>query len=1167
MWSLLFALTLQDPVLLAPPGFTVDLVAQAPEILWPSANLCLDDGSLLVGEDPMDMIGPADQPIDRLVRFQFLPDGSKRKTVFAERLYAIFGLEAIDGAVYVMNMPHLTVLWDRDRDGVAEERRELLTDLGPPAPGWPGGFNDHIVSGIRLHHDGYLYVAVGDKGVPKAHGTDGSTLSLRGGGIVRLRPDGSGLELVASGLRNILDVAIDAQGAIFTHDNTDDGLGWWTRLTHIVPGGHYGYPWDYQQHPERMLPAIRDYGGGSPTGGLVYREAAWPAAYRGSLFFCEWAKQSLRRFELEPEGSTWKVKLDEDFLRAGDVREFRPTDVCESPDGRFLYVSDWGYGGWTNPAQTGRIWRVRRSDDDPRVPSRMRSLPNDTRDLLNTLGDPSYRRRHAAQRELARRDVRDELQRFANRGQVVAARMHALWALAANPEPGLHLPWESAGPGLRTSLAAIWKAVPSANPPAWTDFLEQEPAVRRAIALASAQRVPTQQSFEWWAQESDPWVRRAWIQAWREEPQVWRYPESGPRFESLSTTLQLELLEVYRGCYRAGVEEAWSLLYGAIREEAVRWRALEILAELCRKPAEWDGKWWSIQPARTPRPKGVVAWEGTAPIAWMFQRMLESPDTALRAACVRCMQAVEEPSFVAALRERVAQETDAQLRRAMVETLLAARDGESQAVLLRMALDETAQVQLRVDCLRALSQSGDKGLRTGLTRALSSPQALVRAAALRGLTKLFGSELLAVAREKLSDPSVELQRAALELLAQHGAADDAERALALAGNNELRLEITRVLERCAQPRSLDYLLVSLESSDPAIAKSANQALSAMRDAVRAELERRAQAQSFSPTLLSALRKLYSEPQPIVSWELAGPFPRTSTLPSLPELLAQAQGLWKPLTARSSDGFVNLEQELGAGSELRALVRKRWTTARAHQAQLSAGSDDMLSVWLDGQLVHDHQVHRAWSVDADRIALDLSAGEHELVLCIGQAAGQWSFNAKLSSEGSGPLFDAIPAQDPSLALREYLATHRGDPAKGWRVFQASQSGAMCIRCHRVHGQGAEVGPDLSDIAAKYSAEEILNSILRPSQRIAEGYKTMWMELADGRMLFGQLRTESDRELQLFDANGMPFTVEKAEIAERGVYDTSLMPGGLWKTLSHEQFADLYAWLLTNKGAPK
>src|SRR5258706_21836 len=156
-----------------PDGFAIDLIAEAPEILWPSSNACLPDGSLCVGEDRMDMPGPTDVPLDRVIRLKWKEGGGYEKTVFAERLFAVMGMAEVDGAIYVMNMPHLTRLMDKDGDGIAEERTEILSDLGPPAPGFPGGFNDHIVSGIRLGMDGYLYVAVGDKGIPGAHGTDG----------------------------------------------------------------------------------------------------------------------------------------------------------------------------------------------------------------------------------------------------------------------------------------------------------------------------------------------------------------------------------------------------------------------------------------------------------------------------------------------------------------------------------------------------------------------------------------------------------------------------------------------------------------------------------------------------------------------------------------------------------------------------------------------------------------------------------------------------------------------------------------------------------------------------------------------------------------------------------------------------------------------------------
>ena len=94
-------------------------------------------------------------------------------------------------------------------------------------------------------------------------------------------PDGTGLEIFTTGTRNHLEPNLDARDNLFTYDNTDDGLGWWTRVTHHVDGGYYGYPWDYHDRTDRMLSPMADYGGGSPCGGLVYKEDAWPEKYRG----------------------------------------------------------------------------------------------------------------------------------------------------------------------------------------------------------------------------------------------------------------------------------------------------------------------------------------------------------------------------------------------------------------------------------------------------------------------------------------------------------------------------------------------------------------------------------------------------------------------------------------------------------------------------------------------------------------------------------------------------------------------------------------------------------------------------------------------------------------------------------------------------------------------
>jgi glucose/arabinose dehydrogenase len=70
---------------------------------------------------------------------------------------------------------------------------------------------DHASNGIELGVDGWLYCAIGDFGMLDAEGTDGRKLTLRAGGVVRVRTDGTGLELFSRGTRNILEAAVSPE--------------------------------------------------------------------------------------------------------------------------------------------------------------------------------------------------------------------------------------------------------------------------------------------------------------------------------------------------------------------------------------------------------------------------------------------------------------------------------------------------------------------------------------------------------------------------------------------------------------------------------------------------------------------------------------------------------------------------------------------------------------------------------------------------------------------------------------------------------------------------------------------------------------------------------------------------------------------------------------------
>src|SRR6516165_11058038 len=212
----------QEPLPKVPDGFQIELVAQAPEIEAPTALAVAPNGDVYFAEDPMDMRGPSNKNADKI---WLLKGGDiKKRVLIADKMWSVMGMEVVRDKLYVVHYPYISV-FTLDAEGKATKREDLFTDVGPKsAP--PGGFNDHVPSGIRMGMDGWLYVSIGDKGIPKmtrrpndpitdgievAEGRvrktpGGKFISLEGGGVIRFRPDGTRLEVFASGTRNHLDV-------------------------------------------------------------------------------------------------------------------------------------------------------------------------------------------------------------------------------------------------------------------------------------------------------------------------------------------------------------------------------------------------------------------------------------------------------------------------------------------------------------------------------------------------------------------------------------------------------------------------------------------------------------------------------------------------------------------------------------------------------------------------------------------------------------------------------------------------------------------------------------------------------------------------------------------------------------------------------------------------
>jgi putative heme-binding domain-containing protein len=411
----------------APPGFTVTLFAAPPKVSYPTCLAVVPQGeTVYVGSD---LNASLDRKPDRgrIIRCRDT-DGDGKADEFTDfaKMDSPRGLLAVPGPdgrgvdLFVMHPPHLSVYRDHDGDGVAEDSKVLVRDLGF---GLDFRGADHTTNAIRWGIDGWIYVAVGDYGFAKASGSDGRTLRLRGGGIVRVRPDGSELEIVSRGQRNIFDVAVSPRLDLFTLDNTNDGGGWDKRLSHVPHGGQMGYPSLFLHFSDEIVKPMIDDGGGGPTGSLFVEEPALPAGLSPALFTC---CGTISRHPLTASGASFTAETRPAFSIPGGA-----IDLDVDSHG-VLFISSWLNGGFNyGGPDVGRILRFAPPAADPPVPARAIPSPRSSiAELVAAIGATSHTCRLAAQRELLRRkavDAAEPLRQLAASQGPLSARVAALF--------------------------------------------------------------------------------------------------------------------------------------------------------------------------------------------------------------------------------------------------------------------------------------------------------------------------------------------------------------------------------------------------------------------------------------------------------------------------------------------------------------------------------------------------------------------------------------------------------------------------------------------------------------------------------------------------------------------------------------------------------------------
>jgi putative heme-binding domain-containing protein len=823
------------------PGWKAEVIAEAPLISAPSVICASPDGRIFLGLDPVDMGSPSESTADKVV--SIYPDG--QVLTFATNLHAVFGLRYMDGKVYVHHTPKFSVF--EDFHGMGINRVDLLTNENPHP--WLTSFNDHIPSGFTLAMDGYFYFATGDKGLLGAVGVDGRKIEMRGG-VYRMRPDGTGLEVYCTGTRNHLEVAINSEDEMFTFDNTDDGAGWWRRLTHMVDGGYYGYPYDYKTRRPYTLWCMADFGGGAPTGACAYDEDALPDEYKGNLFLCDWSGRVVYRMKVARDGSTFKessltnlvqsgVPPSYEFISKGTMDDFRPVGICVGSDGKSFYVTDWGHSYWKRDEKMGRVIKVTYTGKTQETPKPAWYVPAATGErfqatipqLVRGLQHPAESVRLVAQRRLAERGqaaASEVLKLLKDSSAPPYARWFALWTLDAI----------DGGKKQRKAIVASLKdkdvtvAMQAARELGTRSVRQAAPALiamlhttnaavrfRASTALGRLGEPAAIPALMKELDQKDLFARYAAFVALRRiglaDPKAW--PEIVEGLAGTNAAIREGVGFALRETYDPALVKALAAF--SARQNvpvATRTNVLSLLSSLSQKQPPWNGDWWNTQPANGAPAAKTVIWGGTPIVSSALRAAFRDREASIRQMGIDYVRSSHDTNAGGELAELFRRETDLQARIGILHDLAVIPTKQGQAVITSVLQDPNASVELLLAAIDSAGKMEGSQWNTNLI-ALAQTTKIDRIRAT--LFEFFGAKKLAATIPLLTtylfNTNAGLRQHAMDALKAIGgqAAIDALVSSLNSSNAVFRRQVVSVLGDMKAKSALPALIKLAAASD------------------------------------------------------------------------------------------------------------------------------------------------------------------------------------------------------------------------------------------------------------------------------------------------------------------------------------------------------------------
>lgn len=151
---------------------------------------------------------------------------------------------------------------------------------------------------------------------------------------------------------------------------------------------------------------------------------------------------------------------------------------------------------------------------------------------------------------------------------------------------------------------------------------------------------------------------------------------------------------------------------------------------------------------------------------------------------------------------------------------------------------------------------------------------------------------------------------------------------------------------------------------------------------------------------------------------------------------------------------------------------------------------------------------------------------------------------------------------------------GDEHAGAEIFWGEK--AACSTCHNIHGRGARIGPDLTNIGRLRPLGLIKESVLNPSREWQNsgrlnsasrlGQEDVTLRLIDGSIIQGIARNRNNYSLQVVDRSGKLYLLSMRDVEEIAIRDRSLMPQNYGRLLSAEELKNLFSFLARQSARP-